>query len=76
MTETELAKEITMLATLARREALAAVHVVVADLMRHQEMDAVSTPSLREHEYGLPPPQTVRAERARLFAAYSSEDHY
>jgi|GEM_PF-3840569 len=76
MTEAELGKEITVIAALARRQALAAVHVVVTELMRQQEMDGVSTSTLLEHEYGLPSPQTVRAERARLFAAQSSEDHY
>jgi hypothetical protein len=75
MTEAELAKEITTIATLARRQALAGAHLIIADLMQRQGQDEVSTRSLLEHEFGLPSPDTVKAERARLFAARRTDGH-
>jgi hypothetical protein len=75
MTEAELAKEITVIATLARRQALAAQHVIIADLMRQLGHDQTSTRSLLEHEFGLPSPDTVKAERTRLFATRYSSNH-
>jgi hypothetical protein len=64
MTESELAEEITAISALARRQALAGQHAIIAQLMRQLGRDPASTRGFLERELGLPSPGTVRAERA------------
>lgn len=68
MTESELADEITVISTLARRQAQAGQHVVIALFMRKLGHDRGSTRSFLERELGLPSPNTVNAERSNIFA--------
>lgn len=68
MLESELADEITVISTLARRQAQAGQHVVVALLMRKLGHDQASTRSYLERELGLPSPNTVNSERSSIFA--------
>lgn len=69
MTESELAEEVTVISSLARHQAQAGQHVLVALLMRRLGHDKGSTRSFLESELGLPSPHTVDAERSRIFAA-------
>jgi hypothetical protein len=74
MTESELAEEITVISALARQQAQAGQHAVIAHLMHQLGRDPASTRSFLERELGLPTPETVRAERAKVFAARYAED--
>jgi hypothetical protein len=74
MTEAELAEEIRAIATLARQQAQAGQHALIARLMQELGRDPASTRSFLERELGLPSPDTVRAERANVFAARYAED--
>jgi hypothetical protein len=69
MTESELAEEVTVIAGLARRQAQAGQHVLIALIMRQQGHDPASTQSFLERDLGLPSPSTVNAQRASIFAA-------
>jgi hypothetical protein len=68
MTESELAEEITVIASLAHRQAQAGQHVLIALIMRQQGHDPASTQSFLERDLGLPSPSTVNAQRASIFA--------
>ncbi len=74
MTESQLAEEITLIATLARQQAQAGQHAVVAELMSELGHDRAATRSFLERELGLPAPDTVVAEKAKLFALRYAED--
>ncbi|GBE64070.1 hypothetical protein MFM001_05320 [Mycobacterium sp. MFM001] len=75
MTEAELGKEITAISILARQQAQAGLHAVIAHFGRQLGRDEVSMRSFLEHELHLPSPDTVYAEQARLFAAHYDADH-
>lgn len=66
--EAQLAEEIVLIATLARKQALAAQHSFAAAFMRQLGHDPAATRSLLERELGLPTPSDVLAEKARIFA--------
>jgi DNA-binding protein YbaB len=74
MTEPELAEEITTIAALARQQAQAGQHAIIAHLMHQLGRDPASTRSFLERDIGLPSPESVRAERATLFAARYAQD--
>jgi hypothetical protein len=67
-TESRLADEIVVIATLARKQAQAAQHSFAAAFMRQLGHDPAATHDLLERELGLPSPQRVLAEKARVFA--------
>jgi hypothetical protein len=73
MTESELAEEVTVIAGLARRQAQAGQHVLIALIMRQQGHDPASTQSFLERDLGLPSPSTVNAQRASIFASRYAE---
>jgi hypothetical protein len=75
MTESELAQEITLISALARQQAQAGQHAVIAHFMDQLGRDPASTRSFLQRELGLPSPDAVRAERAKLFAARYGDDH-
>jgi hypothetical protein len=66
-TESQLAEEITFVATLARKQAQAAQHSFAAAFMRRLGHDPAATRALLESELGLPSPQSVLAEKAQAF---------
>lgn len=71
MTESELADEIVTTCTLTSMQAEAAQHYLLATLMRALGQDPASTRSFLEQAIGLPTPETVISEKARMLA-----DHY
>ncbi|OLT91482.1 hypothetical protein BKG60_22405 [Mycobacterium syngnathidarum] len=71
MTESELADEIVKICGLASRQAEAAQYHLVATVMDELGHDPAGTRAFLEHTVGLPSPQTVRNEKAQMFA-----DHY
>jgi ESX secretion-associated protein EspD/H len=72
--EDQLADEIVVLATLARKQALAAQHSFTAALMRQLGHDPAATRGLLERDLGLPSPNDVLAEKARIFATRYQDD--
>ncbi|ART68702.1 hypothetical protein BTO20_09000 [Mycobacterium dioxanotrophicus] len=72
MTEAELADEVVTTCALASRQAEAAQHYLLATLMRALGQDPASTRSFLEHTIGLPTPETVISEKARMLADYYS----
>jgi hypothetical protein len=74
MTEAELAEEIAVISTLARKQGQAAQHAFVAEFMRQLGHDPAGTRAFLEREIGLPTPQTVLEERARVFSARYADD--
>jgi hypothetical protein len=68
LTESQLAEEISIIATLARQQARAAQHAVVLEFMGKLGHDRVATRGFLEHDLGLPSPQSVMAEKAQVFA--------
>jgi hypothetical protein len=75
MTESELAEEITIISTLARKQAQAAQHAVAAAHLRQLGNDSTSTRAFLEHDLGLPSPATVLQEKSELFTArYAAHD--
>ena len=75
MTEAELAQEITVISALARRQAQAGQYAVIAHLMAELGRDPASTRSFLERELGLPSPDAVTAERAKVFAGRYANDY-
>nr|ACE06967.1 hypothetical protein MSMEG5168c [Mycolicibacterium smegmatis MKD8] len=73
MGEADLAREIVSVCRLTSRQAEAAHHHLIASLMCGLGHDPVSTRAFLEHTVGLPSPQTVRDEKARVLAAYYSD---
>jgi hypothetical protein len=69
MTESQLAEEISLMATLAGQNALAGQHVLISGIMRRLGHDRLSVQSYLEHELGLPSAETVLAAKAEIFAA-------
>lgn len=72
--EAQLAEEIVVIATLARKQALAAQHSFTAAFMRQLGHDPAATRGLLERELGLPSPSDVLAEKARIFATRYQDD--
>ena len=72
--EAQLAEEIVVIATLARKQALAAQHSFTAEFMRQLGHDPAATRGLLERELGLPSPSDVLAEKARIFATRYRDD--
>lgn len=72
--EAQLAEEIVLIATLARKQALAAQHSFTAAFMRQLGHDPAATRGLLERELGLPSPSDVLAEKARIFAMRYQDD--
>ncbi|WP_263997441.1 hypothetical protein [Mycobacterium yunnanensis] len=72
--EAQLADEIVVLATLARKQALAAQHSFTAAFMQQLGHDPAATRGLLERELGLPAPADVLAEKARVFATRYQDD--
>jgi hypothetical protein len=72
--EAHLAEEIVVIATLARKQALAAQHSFTAAFMRQLGHDPAATRGLLERELGLPSPSDVLAEKARIFATRYQDD--
>lgn len=73
--EAHLAEEIMVIATLARKQALAAQHSFTAAFMRQLGHDPAATRGLLERDLGLPSPSDVLAEKARIFATRYQDDH-
>jgi hypothetical protein len=72
MSESELADEIVKVCTMASRQADAAHHYLLATVMRELGQDPAGTRSFLERSVGLPSPETVIDEKARMFAGYYS----
>lgn len=72
MAEADLANEIFTVCRLTSRQAEAAQHHLIASLMCSLGHDPASIRAFLEHTAGLPSPQTVRDEKARVLAAYYS----
>lgn len=70
LTESQLAEEISIVARLARRQARAAQYAITLELMHKLGYDRVATSGYLERELNLPSPQTVLAEKARVFASH------
>ena len=68
MTESQLAEEVSIIAKLARQQARAAQHALVLEFMRMLGHDRVATRGFLERELDLPSPETVLAEKVRVFA--------
>lgn len=68
MTEPELCAEINAVAEMARLQAFAGQHVVIAELMRRLGRDRAATQSFLYRELRLPPPEVIEDRRAALFA--------
>jgi hypothetical protein len=73
-TESELAAEILAVCKLTSRQAEAAQHHIVATLMRELGHDPANTRAFLERTIGLPSPQAVLDEKARMFADYLSSN--
>lgn len=69
MTESRLAEEISLMARLAGRNALAGQHVLISGIMRRLGHDRLAVQSYLEHELGLPSAETVLAAKAEIFAS-------
>ena len=76
MTERELADEIAVVAALSRQQALAAQHVLASKVLDHLGHDPVATRGFLERDLGLPSPEAVREERARVFASRLDDEPY
>ncbi|WP_083171165.1 hypothetical protein [Mycobacterium aquaticum] len=72
LTEAELADEVVTTCALTSRQAEAAQHYLLATWMRELGQDPASTRSFLEHTIGLPTPETVISEKARMLADYYS----
>lgn len=68
MTERELSDEIRAVTTMARLQALAGQHVVIANLMLSLGQDGAATESFLHRELHLPAPELVEQRRAAMFA--------
>ncbi|OKH67917.1 hypothetical protein EB72_02220 [Mycobacterium sp. SWH-M1] len=68
MTERELSDEIRAVTTMARLQALAGQHVVIANLMQSLGQDGAATESFLHRELHLPAPELVEQRRAVMFA--------
>ncbi|TDL12508.1 hypothetical protein EUA04_00355 [Mycolicibacterium obuense] len=68
MTERELSDEIRAVTTMARLQALAGQHVVIANLMQSLGQDGAATESFLHRELHLPAPVLVQQRRAVMFA--------
>ncbi len=69
MAESSLTHEILLLASMARLQALAGQHAIIAALMGHLGHDPAATRSFLERELGLPSPESINETRAEAFAA-------
>lgn len=69
MTESWLADEILVLASMSRLQALAGQHAIIATLMGRIGRDPAATRSFLERELGLPYPESINETRAEVFAA-------
>ena len=67
MTESQLAEEITLVATLARQKAQAAQHAIIAHLMGELGHDSVGTSGYLRREIGLPSPDDFMAAAHSVF---------
>jgi len=68
MGESELSSEIASVAELARLQARAAQHIVIAELMGRRGQDSAAIQSFLWRELGLPTTEMVTTRRAELFA--------
>lgn len=68
LTESALADEILVLASISRLQALAGQHAIIAALMGRLGRDPAATLSFLESDLGLPSPQSVTEVRAEVFA--------
>lgn len=68
MSETELAKEIMLVAEMARMQAQAAQHAVIAAMMNRTGLDPAATRNFIERDLHLPSPEAVKAHRTQFFA--------
>jgi hypothetical protein len=75
MSELQLAEEITVIASLARQQARAAQHSLIAEFMSELGHDRVATSGFLEHDLGLPSPSSVNSERAQIFATRYAGDN-
>jgi hypothetical protein len=74
MTEVLLAEEISLLASMARLQALAGQHAIIAALLGRLGRDPAAIRSFLERDLGLPSPEAMNETRADVFAArYYSE---
>ncbi|MDG4668380.1 YbaB/EbfC family DNA-binding protein [Mycobacterium sp. 236(2023)] len=74
MTESMLADEILVLASMSRLQALAGQHALIAALMGRLGHDPAAIHSFLERELRLPSPESVNQTRAEIFASrYFSE---
>jgi hypothetical protein len=75
MTEGQLAEEILLISRLARQNAQAGQHLLVAGILQRLGHDRVATRGYLEHELGLPSAEMALAEKAQLFSTrYTGDD--
>ena len=75
MTETDLAKEIVVIAELARQQARAAQYTFVLEGMRDMGQDTAEARDFLERSMCLPSPQEAQAATAQVFATRYASDH-
>jgi hypothetical protein len=74
MTESELAEEILLISRLARQNAQAGQHLLVAGTLQRLGHDPASTRGFLEDELGLPSAETALADKAQIFATRYTGD--
>jgi hypothetical protein len=75
MTETHLAEEILVIATLATQDARSAQYTYMLEGMRQQGHDDVATRDFLARDLDLPTPEQAQAARAEIFATRYAGGH-
>ncbi|KAB7760974.1 hypothetical protein [Mycolicibacterium mucogenicum] len=75
MTEHELIEEISLIARLARQNALAGQHLIISGMLSNSGLDRAFVRSYLERDLGLPSMEAALADKARIFATrYEREE--
>ena len=72
MTESELSEEISLVCEIARMQALAAQHAILATLLRVLGRDPAETASVLWRQLGLPAPEMLSVRRTEVFTGRST----
>lgn len=72
MTESELSVEISLVCEIARMQALAAQHAILARLLRVLGRDPAETASVLWRQLGLPAPEMLSVRRTEVFTGRST----
>lgn len=74
MTESQLAEEILVIASLATQQALAGQNLILSSVLERLGADRNTIRNHLEHDAGLPSAQAVLAEKAQIFATRYRDD--